>query len=184
MCVGLPGLPRTVGLFSQPERPATDENRVLFKQWLVSVLCATLLPCLLAHASLLAATVFSFFFLFPWSPWWVGQAALFNFQSLLTVLLLMICTCAYVHHIRPQLLDSHKTGYRGLFWKLARIGIFGEARRGGTGEILRHLSVDPFSDPNSFRSSLLRAAGERLSPVISLGCLLMAINVLFITPKQ
>jgi Protein of unknown function (DUF1242) len=50
------------------------------------------------------------------------QSALFNFQSLLTVILLLICTCAYVHAYSPSLLDSHKKGFRGLLWKSARIG--------------------------------------------------------------
>ena len=38
------------------------------------------------------------------------QSALFNFQSLLTVILLLICTCAYVRSLFPSLLDRHKTG--------------------------------------------------------------------------
>lgn len=41
------------------------------------------------------------------------QSALFNFQSLLTVILLLICTCTYVRSIVPSLLDSRlgKVGY-------------------------------------------------------------------------
>lgn len=39
------------------------------------------------------------------------QSALFNFQSLLLVLLLLICTSAYVHQIFPAILDSRKDGY-------------------------------------------------------------------------
>ncbi|TGZ66138.1 hypothetical protein CRM22_005492 [Opisthorchis felineus] len=50
------------------------------------------------------------------------MSALFNFQSLLSVILLLICTCAYVRHFSPALLDSHKHGFLGLFWKCARIG--------------------------------------------------------------
>lgn len=50
------------------------------------------------------------------------MSAVFNFQSLLTVLLLLICTCAYIHSFMPAWLDNHKTGFRGLFWKFARIG--------------------------------------------------------------
>ncbi|KAA0197747.1 Protein kish [Fasciolopsis buskii] len=50
------------------------------------------------------------------------QSALFNFQSLLSVILLLICTCAYIRHFSPGLLDSHKHGFLGLFWKCARIG--------------------------------------------------------------
>lgn len=50
------------------------------------------------------------------------MSALFNFQSLLTVVLLLICTCAYIRSIAPSLLDKNKTGVLGTFWKCARIG--------------------------------------------------------------
>ena len=39
------------------------------------------------------------------------QSALFNFQSLLTVVLLLICTCAYVRALAPRMLDKNKEGY-------------------------------------------------------------------------
>lgn len=38
------------------------------------------------------------------------QSALFNFQSLLLVILLFICTCAYTHYVFPALMDRHKDG--------------------------------------------------------------------------
>lgn len=50
------------------------------------------------------------------------QSALFNFQSLLLVILLLICTCAYVHDMFPSVLDRKKDGPMGVFWKCARIG--------------------------------------------------------------
>ncbi|CAG7837392.1 unnamed protein product [Allacma fusca] len=50
------------------------------------------------------------------------MSALFNFQSLLTVIALLICTCTYVHALLPSLLDKNKTGLLGTFWKCARIG--------------------------------------------------------------
>ncbi|KAF9340144.1 hypothetical protein BGZ91_003299 [Linnemannia elongata] len=49
------------------------------------------------------------------------SSALFNFQSLLLVILLMICTCTYVQS-QTSLLDRNKTGVLGIFWKAARIG--------------------------------------------------------------
>ncbi|XP_053443602.1 protein kish-A-like [Nycticebus coucang] len=54
---------------------------------------------------------------------WPGTAGLaicanFNFQSLLIVILLLICTCAYV----PCLLDRNKPGLSCIFWKCATIG--------------------------------------------------------------
>ena len=50
------------------------------------------------------------------------MTALFNFEGILLVLLLLICTCAYVRSLYPALLDRSKTGLSGLLWKLARIG--------------------------------------------------------------
>ncbi|KAJ3517609.1 hypothetical protein NM208_g14681 [Fusarium decemcellulare] len=69
------------------------------------------------------------------------MSALFNFQSLLLVLLLLICTSAYVHHFAPSIMDRNKNGFMGIFWKCARIG-------------------------------------ERLSPYISICCVLMAVSML------
>ncbi|KAJ1872237.1 hypothetical protein LPJ55_003257 [Coemansia sp. RSA 990] len=52
----------------------------------------------------------------------IGISALFNFQSLLLVVLLTICTCTYLRAQAPTLIDRNKTGVMGLFWKAARIG--------------------------------------------------------------
>ncbi|KAL9939648.1 hypothetical protein V8E36_001465 [Tilletia maclaganii] len=68
------------------------------------------------------------------------MTALFNFQSLLLVILLTICTCTYVRASAPGLIDRNKQGFLGLFFKGARIG-------------------------------------ERLSPYVSLACLIMAAYV-------
>ncbi|EGV60707.1 Essential protein suggested to function early in the secretory pathway [Yamadazyma tenuis] len=67
------------------------------------------------------------------------MSALFNFQSLLQVILLLICTCTYVHATWPSILDRNKTGVFGVFWKFARVG-------------------------------------ERLSPYVSLGLVVMAVK--------
>jgi len=50
------------------------------------------------------------------------MSALFNFQSLLLVLLLLICTCTYVRAVMPRVIDSNKSGFLGVFWMSARIG--------------------------------------------------------------
>uniref|UniRef100_A0A0N5CGH0 Protein kish n=1 Tax=Strongyloides papillosus TaxID=174720 RepID=A0A0N5CGH0_STREA len=50
------------------------------------------------------------------------MSALFNFQSLITVVLLLICTCAYIRGIFPKIMDRNKEGISGTFWKCARIG--------------------------------------------------------------
>ncbi|GMM36177.1 Ksh1 protein [Saccharomycopsis crataegensis] len=67
------------------------------------------------------------------------MSALFNFQSLLQVLLLLICTSTYIHSAVPALLDKNKNGLLGVFWKFARIG-------------------------------------ERMSPYISICCIIMAFS--------
>ncbi|KAH8373822.1 hypothetical protein KR200_004992, partial [Drosophila serrata] len=69
------------------------------------------------------------------------QSALFHFQSLLVVILLMICTCTYIRSIFPNIMARHKIGWMGLFWKMARIG-------------------------------------ERLSPLVSASCIVMAFYIL------
>ncbi|OAX43734.1 DUF1242-domain-containing protein [Rhizopogon vinicolor AM-OR11-026] len=50
------------------------------------------------------------------------MSALFNFQSLLMVILLMICTSTYVRAVAPRLVDKNKEGFLGLFFMSARIG--------------------------------------------------------------
>ncbi|UXI15478.1 U3 small nucleolar ribonucleoprotein [Sarcoptes scabiei] len=49
------------------------------------------------------------------------MSAIFNFQSLLVVILLLICTCTYIRSL-TSILDKRKTGFLGTFWKCARIG--------------------------------------------------------------
>jgi hypothetical protein len=39
-----------------------------------------------------------------------NQSALFNFHSLLRVVLLIICTCTYVRATAPALVDRNKEG--------------------------------------------------------------------------
>ncbi|KAL2754039.1 hypothetical protein ACRALDRAFT_1063011 [Sodiomyces alcalophilus JCM 7366] len=69
------------------------------------------------------------------------MSALFNFEALVFIILLAICTSAYIHQIFPRILDSNKNGALGIVWKFARIG-------------------------------------ERLSPYVSIGCVIMAIRFL------
>ncbi|PAV58792.1 hypothetical protein WR25_11882 [Diploscapter pachys] len=49
-------------------------------------------------------------------------SAIFNFQSLISVILLLICTCAYFRAFAPKIIDRYKEGLLGVFWKCARIG--------------------------------------------------------------
>ncbi|XP_046866711.1 protein kish [Drosophila willistoni] len=50
------------------------------------------------------------------------MSALFNLPGMMSVILLLICTCTYVRSIAPNILDQHRVGWKGTFWKLARIG--------------------------------------------------------------
>ncbi|AQK69827.1 hypothetical protein ZEAMMB73_Zm00001d015970 [Zea mays] len=50
------------------------------------------------------------------------MSALFNFHSFVTVVLLLICTCTYLKMHFPSLL-IRRTGFRGFFWKAARIAL-------------------------------------------------------------
>ncbi|KAI7862561.1 transmembrane protein 167 precursor, partial [Spinellus fusiger] len=68
-------------------------------------------------------------------------SAIFNFQSLLLVVLLLICTCTYVRAQAPSLIDRNKTGLLGLLWKASRVG-------------------------------------ERLSPYVSLACIIMGVTIM------
>mmetsp|Transcript_24592 Transcript_24592/g.52992 ORF Transcript_24592/g.52992 Transcript_24592/m.52992 type:complete len:84 (-) Transcript_24592:494-745(-) len=81
------------------------------------------------------------------------MSAIFDFTSLLTVILLLICTCAYLRDMRPTIFDAgqtlqpgetrlKRTGVTGFFWKMSRIG-------------------------------------ERLSPYVGASCAIMAIHILF-----
>mmetsp|Transcript_5318 Transcript_5318/g.7306 ORF Transcript_5318/g.7306 Transcript_5318/m.7306 type:complete len:84 (+) Transcript_5318:51-302(+) len=81
------------------------------------------------------------------------MSAIFDFSSLLTVLLLLICTCAYIRDMRPAIFDGgavqepgkrvmKRPGIPGVLWKLSRIG-------------------------------------ERLSPYVGASCAIMAVHLLF-----
>ncbi|KAL0910321.1 hypothetical protein M5K25_021291 [Dendrobium thyrsiflorum] len=61
------------------------------------------------------------------------KSALFNFHSFLTVVLLVICTCTYIKMQFPAVLEQ-RTGFRGFFWKAARIG-FGNCNLGAVTKV-------------------------------------------------
>ncbi|KAM0793113.1 hypothetical protein ACM66B_000592 [Microbotryomycetes sp. NB124-2] len=50
------------------------------------------------------------------------MTAIFNLESLVLVIILLICTCTYVRGTAPGLVDRNKEGFLGVFWKFARIG--------------------------------------------------------------
>lgn len=90
------------------------------------------------------------------------MSALFDFPSLLTVILLFICTTTLIRLIRPGIFDDstalaeaqaqgvpishhHRRGVLGLCWRASRIG-------------------------------------ERLSPYVAIWCIIMSFHILFIKP--
>ncbi|URE45102.1 hypothetical protein MUK42_14065, partial [Musa troglodytarum] len=83
------------------------------------------------------------------------MSALFNFHSFLTVVLLVICTCTYIKMQFPAILER-KTGFRGFFWKAARIGL----------RHRRNLLKFVYSSDNHLNFN----SGERLSPWVAFGC--------------
>uniref|UniRef100_A0A9I9E8K0 Uncharacterized protein n=1 Tax=Cucumis melo TaxID=3656 RepID=A0A9I9E8K0_CUCME len=64
----------------------------------------------------------------------LGVSALFNFHSFLTVILLGICTCTYVKMHFPAILEQ-RNGFRGFFWKAARIVIIDQQA------VIVHISI-------------------------------------------
>lgn len=88
------------------------------------------------------------------------MSALFDFPSLLTVILLIICTSTFIRSLRPTIFDDataiaeaqaqnvplshhHRRGILSIFWRASRIG-------------------------------------ERLSPYVAVWCIVMSIHILFI----
>ncbi|KAI8368569.1 hypothetical protein EDC96DRAFT_131734 [Choanephora cucurbitarum] len=94
-----------------------------------------------SHDGINASNLFFVFFFSFFHSFLFIMSAIFNFQSLLLVILLMICTCTYIRAQAPSLLDRNKTGVLGLFWKAARVG-------------------------------------ERLSPYVSLACIIMGVSLM------
>eukprot|EP00051_Salpingoeca_urceolata_P030586 m.9177 g.9177 ORF g.9177 m.9177 type:complete len:72 (+) comp3428_c0_seq2:205-420(+) len=50
------------------------------------------------------------------------MSAIFNFQSLLVILVLLVCSCTFLRGHFPQMMDNRKDGPFSIFWKFARIG--------------------------------------------------------------
>ncbi|CAD8144690.1 unnamed protein product [Paramecium octaurelia] len=47
---------------------------------------------------------------------------IFNFSTMIVILLLVICTSTYVRQMKPDLINSHRHGFRGFFRRSAVIG--------------------------------------------------------------
>lgn len=51
------------------------------------------------------------------------MTAFLNMDSMLTALIFLICTCSYVRHFQPNLIEPHKKGFLGFLRRAAVIGI-------------------------------------------------------------
>ncbi|EEQ35681.1 transmembrane protein 167 [Microsporum canis CBS 113480] len=92
------------------------------------------------------------------------RAALFNFQSLLLVILLIICTSAYAHSIMPGIMDRHQNGYYLILF---------------SDYISVYTWILSLLTPHSFFGIFWKCArvGERLSPYVSICCIIMAVSL-------
>ena len=120
------------------------------------------------------------------------MSALFDFKAFLTVVLLTICTCTYIKAKFPSLLND-RTGFRGLFWKAARIGVGSmractdisswQQHMEKIGRNLRCLHGVKRQLMLCFACSLTcdlsMLTGERLSPWVALSCIIMGLTTLF-----
>lgn len=91
------------------------------------------------------------------------MSAIFDFSSLITVLLFLICTCTYLRELRPTIFDPS-------------VPLPSENSNGLQQSELQRLKHDGLSGV----CWKLSRIGERMSPYISGACLLVAVHVLFI----
>ncbi|KAK7832526.1 protein kish-a [Quercus suber] len=108
------------------------------------------------------------------------MSALFNFHSFLTVVLLVICTCTFLKMQFPTFLEQ-KTGFRGFFWKAARIEKFRVSDIPGQPFNIRCCSLACIRWSNCPVDDLcdLLKTGERLSPWVAAGCFTMGVSIIF-----
>ncbi|MGH0179405.1 UNVERIFIED_CONTAM: hypothetical protein FKN15_019907 [Acipenser sinensis] len=122
-------------------------------------------------------------------------SAIFNFQSLLTVILLLICTCAYIRALAPSILDKNKSG--GSYSAGSRPGCAKQAGLRGLKGVphwlwcSRGLGRQNYfivlqrtllaRHPVSSKADIwpLSSRGERKSPYVAICCVVMAFSILF-----
>lgn len=90
------------------------------------------------------------------------MSAIFDFSSLVTVLLLLICTCTYLRELRPGIFDGPPPKVDTSDPNAAKVHSKVAAREGFWGFLWK-----------------LSRVGERLSPYVGAGCALMAVHILF-----
>lgn len=107
------------------------------------------------------------------------MSALFDFASLVTVLLLLICTCTYLRELRPVIFDGGKVSSNK--WTSHEfLPCFAMLTPVSPCQVLEPgQRILPREGMSSFFWRMSRI-GERLSPYIGAGCAIMVIHVLFI----
>ena len=112
------------------------------------------------------------------------MSAIFDFSSLLTVLLLLICTCAYLRDMRPTIFDggqvslpfirqrSYRIEHQEFFSHALSLFVYWQTLQPGEMRLKR-------TGVTGFFWKLSRI-GERLSPYVGLSCAVMAIHLLFV----
>ena len=110
------------------------------------------------------------------------MSAIFDFSSLLTVILLLICTCAYLRDLRPTIFDGGKVSR-------TRLLLFAPSSNNVTHIFIIYIIFLKTLQPGETRLKRTGATGffwkmsrigERLSPYIGGSCAIMAIHLLFI----
>ena len=104
------------------------------------------------------------------------QSALFNFQSLLLVFLLIICTSAYAHSIMPGIMDRNRHGYgihRSYLWFPPSNCRWRKGWKRSDRVLTGYFAI------NRFFGIFWKCAriGERLSPYVCICCILMAVSL-------
>lgn len=126
--------------------------------------------------------------------------AIFDFGSLLTVLLLLICTCAYIREMRPSIFDPAPSTVVSMMALLVQVC------RGDDNDMQDIIPISrmfvfcffplkrqkaqqngqpPPEQQRPQREGIsgflwkLSRIGERLSPYVGAGCIVMALHILF-----
>ena len=127
------------------------------------------------------------------------MSAIFDFSSLLTVILLLICTCAYLRDMRPTIFDGGQVSclracFALLLWKDGNSAEGSKLKNNveiSTQIICSHLPHRyaivqiPKTGERLKRSGVtgflwkMSRIGERLSPYVGVSCAITAIHILF-----
>ena len=118
-----------------------------------------------------------------------NMSAIFNFSSLLTVLLLLICTCAYLRDLRPTIFDGGQVRTEKKPLQTPSCLEWSENIQSWTTSIflsapLWKQTLQP-GETRLKRTGVtgflwkMSRIGERLSPYVGASCAIMAIHILF-----